>query len=148
VRLPERCGPVLFVGFLVLIAFVAVARAPAPPSIERLVRRFSKVFDARRGEVACWTEKKRGMVFAEARGLVTMQHNGNERRIDTAEYWHVRSQETRSRAEKMITPQTRHLMLGLADDYERTAHIVEGMASIHGALASVMASIYGLLPQQ
>jgi hypothetical protein len=88
------------------------------------------------------------MVFAEARGLVTMQHNGNERRIDTAEYWHVRSQETRSRAEKMITPQTRHLMLGLADDYERTAHIVEGMASIHGALASVMASIYGLLPQQ
>jgi hypothetical protein len=38
----ERCGPVLFVGFLVLIAFVAVARAPAPPSIERLVRRFPK----------------------------------------------------------------------------------------------------------
>ena len=52
-----------------------------------------------------------------------------------------------SRAEKMITPETRHLMLGLADDYERTAHIVEGMASIHGALASVMASVYGLLPQ-
>ena len=77
-----------------------------------------------------------------------MQHNGNERRIDTAEYWHVRSQETRSRAEKMITPETRPLLLGLADDYERTAHIVEGMASIHGALASVMASVNGLLSQQ
>jgi hypothetical protein len=88
------------------------------------------------------------MIFAETRGLVTMQHNGNERHIDTAEYWHVRSQETRSRAEKMIAPETRHLMLGLADDYERTARIVEGMASIHGALASVTASVYGLLPQQ
>jgi hypothetical protein len=88
------------------------------------------------------------MVFAETRGPVTMEHNGNERHIDTAEYWHVRSQETRSRAEKMITPETRHLMLGLADDYERTAHIVEGLASIHGALGAVTATVYALLPQQ
>jgi hypothetical protein len=86
------------------------------------------------------------MVFAETKGLVTMWHNGNERLIDTTEYWHVRSQETRSRAEKMITPEAQHLMLGLADDYERTAHIVEGMASIHGALAAAMATVYALLP--
>jgi hypothetical protein len=84
----------------------------------------------------------------KTRGLVTTRHYGNERHIDTAEYWHVRSQETRSRAEKMITPETRHLMLGLADDYERTAHIVEGMASIHGALGAAMATVYALLPQQ
>ena len=70
---------------------------------------------------------------------------GNERRFETAEYWHVRSQETRSRAEQMINPESRQLMSGLADDYERTAHIVEGMASIRGALTSVMASVNGLL---
>jgi hypothetical protein len=29
----------------------------------------------------------------------------------------------------MITPEARHLMSSLADDYERTAHIVEGMIS-------------------
>jgi hypothetical protein len=70
------------------------------------------------------------------------------RRFETAEYWHIRSQETRSRAEQMINPESRHLMSGLADDYERTAHIVEGMASIRGALTSVMASVNGLLSQQ
>jgi hypothetical protein len=73
---------------------------------------------------------------------------GNERRFETAEYWHIRSQETRSRAEQMINPESRRLMSGLADDYERTAHIVEGMASIRGALTSVMASVNGLLSQQ
>ena len=73
---------------------------------------------------------------------------GNERRFETAEYWHIRSQETRSRAEQMINPESRHLMSALADDYERTAHIVEGMASIRGALTSVMASVNGLLSQQ
>ena len=72
----------------------------------------------------------------------------NERRFETAEYWHVRSHEARSRAEQMIIPESRHLMFGLADDYERTAHIVEGMASIRGALASIMASVNGLLSQQ
>jgi hypothetical protein len=72
----------------------------------------------------------------------------NDRRFETAEYWHVRSQETRSRAEQMINPESRRLMSGLADDYERTAHIVEGMASIRGALTSVMASVNGLLSQQ
>jgi hypothetical protein len=39
-------------------------------------------------------------------------------------------------------------MLGLADDYERTARIVEGMASIHGSLGAAMATVYALLPQQ
>jgi hypothetical protein len=73
---------------------------------------------------------------------------GNERRFETAEYWHVRCQETRSRAEHMVNPECRHLMAGLADDYERTAHIVEGMASIRSALTSVMASVNGLLAQQ
>ena len=73
---------------------------------------------------------------------------GNERRFETAEYWQVRSRDTRSRAEQMINPETRLLMSGLADDYERTAHIVEGMASIRGALTSVMASVNGLLSQQ
>jgi hypothetical protein len=79
-----------------------------------------------------------------------MQNNGlgNDRRFESAEYWHVRSQETRSRAEHMVNPECRHLMAGLADDYERAAHIVEGMASIRGALTSVMASINGLLAQQ
>jgi hypothetical protein len=101
---------------------------------------------ARRGEVACWSEKKWGMVFAETRGLVTMQHNGDQRRFETAEYWRVRSLDTRSRAEQMINPETRRLMFGLADDYDRTAHIVEGMASIHGALAAAMATVYALLP--
>jgi hypothetical protein len=81
-----------------------------------------------------------------------MQNNshgrlGNERHFETAAYWHVRSQETRARAEKMITPETRHLMLGLADDYERTAHIVEGMTSIHGALGAAMGTVYALLPR-
>jgi hypothetical protein len=48
----------------------------------------------------------------------------------------------------MITPEAKHLMSRLADDYERTAHIVEGMASIRGALTAVMASVNGLLSQQ
>jgi len=39
-------------------------------------------------------------------------------------------------------------MSGLADDYERTAHIVEGMASIREALASVTASVNELLSQK
>ena len=79
-----------------------------------------------------------------------MQNNrlGTDRRFETAEYWHVRSHETRSRVEQMVNPESRHLMSGLADDYERTAHIVEGMASIRGALTSVMASVNGLLSQQ
>jgi hypothetical protein len=71
----------------------------------------------------------------------------NDRRLETAEYWHVRSQEARSRAEQMINPESRQLMSGLADDYERAAHIVEGMASIRGALTSVMASVNGLISQ-
>jgi hypothetical protein len=66
----------------------------------------------------------------------------------TASFQHVRSQEIRSRAEQMINPESRHLMSGLADDYERTAHLVEGMASIRSALTSVMASVNGLLSQQ
>jgi hypothetical protein len=79
-----------------------------------------------------------------------MQYNRflNDRRIETADYWHVRSQETRFRAEQMINPESRDLMSGLADDYERTAHIVEGMASIRSALTSVMASVNALLSQQ
>ena len=72
----------------------------------------------------------------------------NEQIFENAEYWHARSQEARSRAEQMINPQSRHLMSGLADDYERTAHIVEGMASIRNALTAVMASVNGLLSQQ
>jgi hypothetical protein len=109
---------------------------------------FSKVSGARRGEFACWNAKKWGMVFTKTIGLVTMQPDGDQRRFETAEYWHVRSRETRSRAEKMITPEARHLMLGLADDYERTASIVEGMASIRGSLGAAMATLYALLPQQ
>src|SRR5271169_5472546 len=106
--------------------------------------------DARGGEVPCASGSYLGMVFGwDKTRLATMQNDRlNERRFETAEYWHVRSQETRSRAEEMINPETRHLMFGLADDYERTAHIVEGMASIHGALTSVMASVNGLLAQE
>ena len=72
----------------------------------------------------------------------------NERRFESVEYWHALSQATRSRAEQMITPEAKHLMSRLADDYERAAHIVEGMASVRGALTSVMASVNGLLAQQ
>ena len=72
---------------------------------------------------------------------------GNDRRLETAEYWHVRSQEARSRAEQMINPESKQLMSGLADDYERAAHIAEGMASIRGALTSVMESVNGLISQ-
>jgi hypothetical protein len=72
---------------------------------------------------------------------------GNNRLLESAEYWHVRSQEARSRAEQMINPESRQLMSGLADDYERAAHIVEGMASIRGALTSVMESVNGLISQ-
>jgi hypothetical protein len=70
---------------------------------------------------------------------------GNDRRLESAEYWHVRSQEARSRAEQMINPESKQLMSGLADDYERAAHIVEGMASIRDALTSVTASVNGLI---
>jgi hypothetical protein len=72
----------------------------------------------------------------------------DDRRFETAEYWHALSQATRSRAEQMITPEAKHLMSRLADDYERTAHIVEGMESIRGALSAVMTSVNGLLSQQ
>jgi hypothetical protein len=86
--------------------------------------------------------------FSEESGLATMQNDHfGDRRVENAEYWHLRSQETRSRAEQMINPESRHLMSALADDYERTAHIVEGMASIRSALTSVMASVNGLLSQ-
>jgi hypothetical protein len=72
----------------------------------------------------------------------------DDRRFETAEYWHALSQATRSRAEQMITPEAKHLMSRLADDYERAAHIVEGMESIRGALSAVMISVNGLLSQQ
>ena len=72
----------------------------------------------------------------------------DDRRFDSVEYWHALSQATRSRAQQMITPEAGHLMSRLADDYERTAHIVEGMASIRGALTAVMASVNGLISQQ
>ena len=71
----------------------------------------------------------------------------DDRRFETAGTGTL-FQATRSRAEQMITPEARHLMSRLADDYERTAHIVEGMASIRGALTAVMASVNGLLSQQ
>jgi hypothetical protein len=63
--------------------------------------------------------------------LATVQNDGfgNDRRLETAEYWRVRSQEARSRAEQMVNPESRHLMYGLADDYDRAAHIVEGNRS-------------------
>jgi hypothetical protein len=88
--------------------------------------------------------------YSDETRLATMQNDqfGNDRRLEAAEYWHVRSQEARSRAEQMINPESRHLMSGLTDDYERAAHIVEGMASIRGALTSVMESVNGLLSQQ
>jgi hypothetical protein len=81
--------------------------------------------------------------------VATMQNDrfGNDRRVETAEYWHLRSQETRSRAYQMINPESRELMSGLADDYERAAHIVDGMASIRGALTSLMESVNGLISQ-
>src|ERR1700730_16887832 len=87
---------------------------------------------ARRREIPCRGGISRGMIFLGWENEVSTVQNDLFGK--TAEYWHVRSQETRSRAEQMITPETRSLMFGLADDYERTAHIVEGMASIHGAL--------------
>jgi hypothetical protein len=53
---------------------------------------------------------------------------GNTPRLETAEYWRVRSREARSRAEQMINPESRQLMSGLADDYERNVKpsIIEG----------------------
>ena len=82
--------------------------------------------------------------------IVSMQNDrlGSVRRFETAEYWHARSQETRSRAEQMINRESGLLMSGLADDYERAAHIVEGVASIRDALTSVMESLNGLISQQ
>jgi hypothetical protein len=85
--------------------------------------------------------------------LSTMQNDPDDRfvkeqRFETLKYWLVRSRDIRSQAEQMVAPETRRLMLGLAGDYERMAHIVEGMASIHGDLASVMASLNGLLSEQ
>jgi hypothetical protein len=81
--------------------------------------------------------------------LATVKNDrfGNDRRLETVGYWHVRSQEARSRAEHMINPESRQLMSGLGDDYERAAHLVEGMASIRDALTSVTKSVDALISQ-
>jgi hypothetical protein len=55
-----------------------------------------------------------------------------------AEQWQVRSKELRTRAEQMISPEAKSLMLGVADDYERLTQIGEAMALIRSVLASAI----------
>jgi hypothetical protein len=121
------------------------------PDVASPTRRRDGVPFLRRGVAFVPPMRSGGRISAlDETRLATMQvdHLSNTRRFETAEYWHVRSQEARSRAEQMINTESMLLMSGLADNYERVAHIVEGMASIRDALTSVTESVNGLLSQQ
>jgi hypothetical protein len=55
-----------------------------------------------------------------------------------ARQWRARAREVRTQAQQMANPDTKYLMLGVADDYERLVQISEAMALIRGVLASAI----------
>jgi hypothetical protein len=65
-----------------------------------------------------------------------------ERRSETespyAQQWQARARELRTQAQQLINPETKSLMLGVADDYDHLAQIAEAMALIRGVLASAI----------
>jgi hypothetical protein len=66
---------------------------------------------------------------------------GFETGAPNAVHWHARSEEMRAQAGQMINPETRSLMLGIADDYGRIAQIAEAMALIRKALNTALSEL-------
>jgi hypothetical protein len=52
--------------------------------------------------------------------------------------WQARARELRTQAQQLINPETKILMLGVADDYDRLTQIAEAMALIRSVLASAI----------
>jgi hypothetical protein len=52
--------------------------------------------------------------------------------------WQARARELRAQAERMISPEAKSLMLGVAHDYEHLTQIAEAMALIRSVLASAI----------
>jgi hypothetical protein len=55
-----------------------------------------------------------------------------------AQQWQTRAREMRARAQHMVSPEAKNLMLGVADDYEQLTQIAEAMALIRSVLASAI----------
>jgi bacterioferritin (cytochrome b1) len=47
------------------------------------------------------------------------------KRLDDPQYWRDRAEEARTHAEEMKDPETRHIMLKIAEGHERQAQILE-----------------------
>jgi hypothetical protein len=55
-----------------------------------------------------------------------------------AQQWQTRAREMRARAQQMVSPEAKNLMLGVADDYDHLTQIAEAMALIRSVLASAI----------
>jgi hypothetical protein len=73
--------------------------------------------------------------------LMRLKSIGLKMESTHAEQWQVRSKELRAQAKQMISPETKSLMLGVADDYERLTQIAEAMALIRSVLESAIPKI-------
>jgi hypothetical protein len=84
-------------------------------------------------------------MFPENRNGKPMGRDGvshGERNSETespyAQQWQVRARELRTQAQQMTSPETKSLMLGVANDYDHLTQIAEAMALIRGVLASAI----------
>jgi DNA-binding ferritin-like protein len=52
----------------------------------------------------------------------------SKRLLDDPQYWRDRAEEARTRADKMKDPETKHIMLRIAEGHERQAQLLEKKA--------------------
>jgi hypothetical protein len=52
----------------------------------------------------------------------------SKRQLDDPQYWRDRAQEARMHADKMKDPETKHIMLRIAEGHERQAQLLEKKA--------------------
>jgi DNA-binding ferritin-like protein len=53
----------------------------------------------------------------------------SKRLLDDPQYWRDRAEEARTQADKMKDPETRHIMLRIAEGHERQAQLLEKKAA-------------------
>jgi hypothetical protein len=70
-------------------------------------------------------------------GSIRQGENGPEAEGPYTEQWRARAREIHAQAQQLANPETKKLMLGIGDDYDRLAQIAEAMALIRGVLESI-----------
>jgi hypothetical protein len=71
-------------------------------------------------------------------GSMGQGEQNSETESPYAKQWRARAREIHAQAQQMANPETKNMMLGVADDYGHLAQIAEAMALIRGVLASAM----------